>query len=629
MNIFDSISNRKKKIEDLTQGRKFGWKRDLHDPRDIKYKVSPPSAPRILPPLVDLRPFCPPIYDQADIGSCTAQALASAFQFEQMKQGIKNFIPSRLFIYFNERVIENTVNEDAGAMIRDGIKTLANEGVCPETMWKYQTWKFTKKPCPECYTTALNNQVIQYERIAEHTLQGVKEALADGYPVVFGFTIYDSMMTDEVASSGHVPIPTANDKPVGGHAILGCGYSDENQALIVKNSWGCYDEKTEVLTKNGFVYFKDIIGDEEFATLNNEGCLEYQKSIDKTSTKYIGKMKQFKSSKIDLLVTPNHNMYVKTNRCKKKFELMEASKINTKRFSIKRDCDWHGNYKEKMIIEGYQHNVNATKIIKIDDMELPMNDYLELLGYFLSEGNTSISKCAGGGNEYYVSISQKKIENRKIMKEFFKRLPFNVHEDKNGFSIANKQLCLHFQKFGLCDKKYIDKSILELDKIQLKILYDALMLGDGSITKSKNSYNVTYYTTSKQLSDDFQELCLKLGYSSSIYLDDRVGTKSSDGYDYNYIGYQIRIQNSFSLKKTKFHTVQNNLDDIDYDGNIYCVTVPNHILFIRRNNKTCWCGNSNWGLGGYFYLPYWYITTPDASADFWVIKLVEEDLINK
>jgi hypothetical protein len=88
-------------------------------------------------------------------------------------------------------------------------------------------------------------------------------------------------------------------------------------------------------------------------------------------------------------------------------------------------------------------------------------------------------------------------------------------------------------------------------------------------------------------------------------------------------------QNSFSLKKTKFHTVQNNLDDIDYDGNIYCVTVPNHILFIRRNNKTCWCGNSNWGLGGYFYLPYWYITTPDASADFWVIKLVEEDLINK
>ena len=126
MNIFDIIFNRKK-IEDLTQGRKFGWKRDLHDPRDLKYKVSPPHAPRILPPLVDLRPFCPPVLDQKNLGSCTANALASVFQFEQMKQSIKNFIPSRLFIYYNERLMENTVNEDAGNAIVDNNFSLLNK----------------------------------------------------------------------------------------------------------------------------------------------------------------------------------------------------------------------------------------------------------------------------------------------------------------------------------------------------------------------------------------------------------------------------------------------------------------------------------------------------------------------
>jgi len=228
----------KKAAELKSTERKFGWKRDLHDPRDFKFKVSPLYAPRIVPPFVDLRPLCPPIYNQLDLGSCTANALASAFQFEQMREGITNFVPSRLFIYYNERVIEDTVNEDAGAMIRDGIKTMANDGVCPETLWDYIPSKFTTKPCNNCYKTAEENQVIQYLRIAEHTLQGVKEALTDGYPVTFGFTVYDSMMTNEVARTGLVPSPTEIDRPVGGHAVKAVGYDDSIECMIVKNSWG-------------------------------------------------------------------------------------------------------------------------------------------------------------------------------------------------------------------------------------------------------------------------------------------------------------------------------------------------------------------------------------------------------
>ena len=231
LNFIKNLFKKPKKEKTI----KFGWKRDLHDPRDFKFKI---VAPHDLPTLVDLRAQCPEVYNQGNLGSCTANALGGAFQFEQKKQGKPDFIPSRLFIYYNERVIEGTVNEDAGAMIRDGIKTMVAEGVCPETKWQYIENKFKDKPCDCCYKTALENQVQEYLRISPHTLYEVKHCLSDGYPVAFGFTIYESMMTGEVARTGFVPMPSANEAPIGGHAVLAVGYDDSKEALIVRNSWG-------------------------------------------------------------------------------------------------------------------------------------------------------------------------------------------------------------------------------------------------------------------------------------------------------------------------------------------------------------------------------------------------------
>lgn len=214
---------------------KFGWKRDLPDHRDFKFKI---VAPHDLPPMIDLRSGCPEVYNQGNLGSCSSNAIGGAFQFEQKKQQKPDFIPSRLFIYYNEREMEGTINEDAGAMIRDGIKSVVDKGVCPEYMWQYIESKFKKKPCDCCYTEALKNQVTEYLRISPHSLYEVKHCLSDGYPVIFGFTIYESMMTDEVAKSGIVPIPQANESPIGGHATLAVGYDDSKQCLIVRNSWG-------------------------------------------------------------------------------------------------------------------------------------------------------------------------------------------------------------------------------------------------------------------------------------------------------------------------------------------------------------------------------------------------------
>jgi C1A family cysteine protease len=237
MNIFKKFVNLFKKKEPVKPPTltNFGWKRDLPDPRDFKFKVTRPVD---LPKSVDLRKKCPPVYDQGSLGSCTANALGAAFQFEQIKQKKKDFIPSRLFIYYNEREMEGTVNQDSGAMIRTGIKTMVKDGVCPEKMWRYNISRFKKKPPQECYDVAQDNQVLEYLRITPHTLYEVKHALYEGHPISFGFMIFESMMTEEVAKWGVVPIPKPGESPMGGHAVLAVGYDDKKKALLVRNSWG-------------------------------------------------------------------------------------------------------------------------------------------------------------------------------------------------------------------------------------------------------------------------------------------------------------------------------------------------------------------------------------------------------
>jgi len=214
--------------------RSFGWRPSLPDPRDI------PADPTEIPVLPEVDPrgtYMPPIYDQGHLGSCTANAIAAAFEFDRLKQNSPDFAPSRLFIYYNERVMEGTVGEDSGAMIRDGIKSIAQLGVCPEKMWPYQIAKFTTKPLAACYKEALKHQAISYQRVVQ-TLAQMKGCLASGYPFVFGFTVYESFQSPAVAKTGTVPMPGHGEKVLGGHAVLAVGYDDSKQRFIVMNSWG-------------------------------------------------------------------------------------------------------------------------------------------------------------------------------------------------------------------------------------------------------------------------------------------------------------------------------------------------------------------------------------------------------
>jgi C1A family cysteine protease len=215
---------------------RFGWVPDLPDARDFLFSA-PEEVLTKLPKKVDLRSKMPAVYDQGQLGSCTANAIGAAFEFEHTKQGLKDFMPSRLFIYYNERAMEGTVDTDSGAMIRDGMKSVAKLGVCTETTWPYDIPKFTEKPPKKAYDEAGKHQALVYRRVLPnvHQMQG---CLAAGYPFVFGFSVYESFMSPEVAKTGEVPLPPRGEQLIGGHAVLAVGYDDAIQRFIVRNSWG-------------------------------------------------------------------------------------------------------------------------------------------------------------------------------------------------------------------------------------------------------------------------------------------------------------------------------------------------------------------------------------------------------
>lgn len=216
--------------------RKYGCIRDTIDQRD-RFLSVPRGVTAALPKSVDLRPGCSAVEDQGELGSCTANAIVGGLEFLEHKQNQTFIDLSRLFVYYNERVIEGTVNEDSGAQLRDGIKSVVKLGACPEKLVPYDVSKFKVKPAPAAYTAALLHQVQSYSRVAQ-TAPQLKGCLAAGYPFVFGFSVYESFESQTVARTGVMPIPRPSERCLGGHAVLAVGYADAKKTFIVRNSWG-------------------------------------------------------------------------------------------------------------------------------------------------------------------------------------------------------------------------------------------------------------------------------------------------------------------------------------------------------------------------------------------------------
>jgi C1A family cysteine protease len=226
--------------------QRYGWQPDLPDHRDRIYNLERKVyRSEELQPVLSLREHMPPVYNQGQLGSCTGNGTAAVLESAQIKQGEAAETPSRLFIYYGERVIEGTVNEDSGAQIRDGIKVVATEGAPAETLWPYDIEKFKEKPPAAAYEAAKQHEAIQYLKVLPGTAGSpVRSPIQEGLPVVFGFTV-PAMFESETwnPATQLLPLPAAGEKTIGGHCVVIVGWDFSLQRFPVnvfeiRNSWG-------------------------------------------------------------------------------------------------------------------------------------------------------------------------------------------------------------------------------------------------------------------------------------------------------------------------------------------------------------------------------------------------------
>ncbi len=365
---------------------------------------------------------------------------------------------------------------------------------------------------------------------------------------------------------------------------------------------GCYDDQTELLTYNGWKYFKDISDTDLICNLNKDGFIEYNIPSDIIVKDWDGDMYLFNSShaKIDLFVTPDHNMYVQTENSNRKsksygWEFEKAEEIIGKFRYFKKDADYYRDDLESIGIceREIKSGIYTKRVVKTDD-------WLEFLGYYLSEGSSTITE---NPNHYIVQIRQLDEKNKLKMAKALERITVGKINIRNDRVIVNdKELSIYLKKkFGDKYSKYIPRYILNnCSKRQLSILFEALMLGDGHDNRVKgDGYDKggsTYHTASLKLRDDLMELLLKIGYSGSyvcvkkkgeeIKIYDRVCVCKADNWCI-----QIKFKNNICGKNKNYKFLE---EKRYYKGKVYCVSVPNHTLYVRRNGCCVWCGNSGY-----------------------------------
>ncbi len=339
----------------------------------------------------------------------------------------------------------------------------------------------------------------------------------------------------------------------------------------------CYDKDTQILTKNGWKYFFEVTLNDDIATLSGNGYLEYQHPYNITSSKYNGNMFKLTTPFIDIKVTPNHNLYLR-KQSKKEFELIRASKAPFYA-EYKTNAKWKGKELENYIING--------SIRKKEPLELKTKDFIEFLGYFISKG------CSSGKSINLMTQSETMMD---LFLNSIKRIGFNPtidkQNDKYNVRFYDCRLHSYLKKIGKKNNRYIPSDILELDKPYLEILLQAMMNG---YTNEKRKY----WTSSLKLRDNIQELLLKVGYSGVFSIDKTKGTIrkwNNITFRNNNDVWCIGINKNKTTPSIQPNNWKNGNSCFigwqQYNDYVYCVSVPNQIIYVRREGKPYWCGNS-------------------------------------
>lgn len=392
-------------------------------------------------------------------------------------------------------------------------------------------------------------------------------------------------------------------------------YVDKYGIIQIKEKYGCYDVDTEVLTKGGWKYFKDLSYDDEIATLNEtNNKLEYHKPTDIISYKYNGKMYHLENRGVSLMVTPNHNLYISKgsyyngskNNYKRTypFELCTPDKYYLKDKRFKKGCDWDGRIEsETYTISGYTKVRDyCRREYHNPDIIVNLHDFVKFLGYYIAEGCSSITN-EDNFNRGEISIGRDRSEYKK---ELIDKLIINIGftpRDATNYNRDDNSGCTKFYSVVLARwlidncghmawNKKVPDFIKQLPTEYIEEFLEYLYLGDGYKAPTSN----ILYTTSKQLSDDVQELLLKAGY---CFRFTNYGIRKSNDSrrdihaKHECYGINWLKTNYVEIEMSKAKQSKSYVEEwIDYNDYVYCVTVPNHIVYVRRNGKGVWCGNS-------------------------------------
>lgn len=389
-------------------------------------------------------------------------------------------------------------------------------------------------------------------------------------------------------------IEGARDAITNGYAISVCsnqGFSSTRNEHGISNAQGtwmhamCHPNYTEILTKRGWISVSEMSMEDEFCTLNPETHLiEWQKPLDIVEYDFDGQLNRFSGNNmIQIDVTPDHRMY---------------GVIDSNYF----DSDIVQDPKNYVFIEAYNTpkdlkiklsaNYTNQKVLKykFKEYEIDMDVWLEFLGYFISEGCTvtfdsKIIRKDRSNNPYTrkirrVEISQTKLENLDIIESCLNKLPFHFRREKDKWICEQKDLNEELQCFGKAWEKYIPDYVWDCGKDQLKILANALMLGDGT---EKDGKYISYTTASKRLADDFQQLMLFIGYSAKI-TKNIVENKHKGSF-------AVRDSYSIFIRTLKNLVKVGKSELINYIGKVYCPSTKNGIVYTRVNGKPNWNGN--------------------------------------
>ena len=376
----------------------------------------------------------------------------------------------------------------------------------------------------------------------------------------------------------------------------------------------CYDKETQVLTENGWKKFTGVHYNDKICTLNlKTNGIEFQNPTKIYHYYYRGKMYRLKTKRIDLLVTPNHKLLYSPCDFRKapKFYLKEAELLFNKSKRFKKDGFWSGKNVQYLILPAVKMNwgcryYSGRSRIK-PEKRIPIEPWLKFFGFWIAEGWTT----KGKNGDYNVCLSNQNNALLSEMKKLLEGFGYDVYWEKkinNIIRVRNFQLFHYLEQFGKCSDKFVPLEIKSLSRELLEIFLEYYIKGDGHIY-GRNGKGLSATTTSLRLRDDLQEIALKIGFSAYFKLHRKKGTPfRSPGYEYKRIYKQREDSWIIYFIRKNLHTVLPSIikkhDYVEswanFKGPVFCVSVPNQVIYIRRNGIPVWCGNSdpamNWRL---------------------------------